>query len=173
MERSSPYYSPDADRSEGDEVRFEDDDLVALHATATRASIRQGLRLADAEDTAQETLLALVSRAGGPPANPSAWVHVVATRLARRRRREVAQWVPLDETLPLGPAETLESACQSRLDLAGSLKRLSPRFRNLLLAHHIVGRDLKWIAKELGSTPGSVKVLLWRARDRARTDLER
>lgn len=172
MARSSPCSPADARRTEC-EGRLEDDDLLALHAIATRVSIRQGLRVSEAEDIAQETLLALISRTGASLVNPTAWVRVVAARLARHRRRELARSVQLDETMPIGPAVHPASDWQSRLDLEWRLERLPPRHRRILLAHHVLGTDLRQIANDLGLTRGSVKVLLWRARSRARIALER
>ena len=54
--------------------------------------------------------------------------------------------------------------------VAAALTRLSPREREILLAHEVSGMDTASLAAERGSTPGAIAAQLGRARARLRVE---
>jgi len=151
-----------------DSVAYDAETLLQLRALALRTAVRTGLRLSDAEDVAQEVLLALLGRTGDRPRNPEAWVRVVAKRASRRHRRELDRVMPLEAVADATTTPHPEGTWLRRLDLEKRLSSLPSRERSLLLLHHQGGVDSNALAATWGLTRGSMKVLLWRARRRAR-----
>jgi RNA polymerase sigma-70 factor, ECF subfamily len=96
--------------------------------------------------------------------DPAAWVRTVAWRVAvsHYRRTAVARrWLTRlgrdSETLPQEGPDT-------RLDVEGALRRLTPEHRRVLVLHEMVGLTVLQIARETGVAEGTVKSRLFRAR---------
>ena len=126
-----------------------------------------------AEDLAQESYLRVL-RAEGAPCDPlhlRGYLFRTATNLLRdhrrwrRRRPEVA---PEETPADPGPGEQLRDLDQSELrgDLRRFLARLEPRARQLVWLAHVEGWSHADLAAALGLKEASVRVLLFRARQR-------
>lgn len=127
---------------------------------------------AGADEVVQEAYLRLLERrpAGLDETRGRAWVYTTASRLARERwrRRGLARRWAEAETSSGGESE---AAGESRahglaLDVERALRRLPVRERALLWLAYAEGRSHREIAPVLGLRPGSVRVLLFRARRR-------
>jgi RNA polymerase sigma-70 factor (ECF subfamily) len=93
----------------------------------------------------------------------------IATNLARDRRRRPSRELPLADTLDAEshPSDaSLADAITARRDLTRALGALRPRDRDLLWFAYAQGLTHVEIAQSLGVKPGSVKLLLYRARRR-------
>ncbi|HJW43935.1 MAG TPA: RNA polymerase sigma factor [Geothrix sp.] len=131
-----------------------------------------------AEDLLQEAYVRLLN---GPPREATlaalrSWLFTTATRLLRDHWRRGQRW----RSWPWGPdAGDLEGppepSCpeplpdrlaQDRQLVARGFAALSPRQRSLLWLCHVEGLDHVGAARALGLSPGSVRVLLHRARTR-------
>lgn len=121
----------------------------------------------EAGDLVQESFARLAATgSSGRPAleRPAAYLHRVATNLLRSRartalRRSLATHVPAD-TVPLAgpdPVRALEARDQL-VRLQAALRRLSPKTRDIFLAHRIDGQTYQEIATQAGL---SVKTVEW------------
>jgi RNA polymerase sigma-70 factor (ECF subfamily) len=93
----------------------------------------------------------------------------IATNLARdERRRPPIQQVPEDQSAerPAAGAQDPQSQAAARMDLSRAMARLKPRERSLLWLAYARGSSHREIAEALGLKTGSVKPLLFRARQR-------
>jgi len=93
----------------------------------------------------------------------------IATNLARDRRRRPSRELPLTETLEESshPVDaSLADAVTARRDVGRALGELRPRDRDLLWFAYAQGLTHAEIAESIGVKPGSVKMLLFRARSR-------
>jgi len=93
----------------------------------------------------------------------------IATNLVRDRRRRPSRELPLSETLAESSHPTdapLDDAVAARRDVGRALGELRPRDRDLLWFAYAQGLTHAEIAESLGVKPGSVKLLLFRARAR-------
>lgn len=115
-----------------------------------------------ADDVVQETYLRALRHDGCPtdPALARLFLFRIAGNLMvdqwRRRGREASR--PSPPTIPVQPDPGL------RLDLARLFERLSLRERQLVWLAHVEGAGSGDIARAVGVSEGSVKVLLHRAR---------
>ena len=88
-------------------------------------------------------------------------------RRAHRRYETRLEPAPVDgESEPALEPATNPAAVVETLDLRAGLSRLSPRERSLLWLAHVEGFSHQEIGARLGTQPGSVRVLLHRARRR-------
>ncbi len=140
-----------------------------------------------ADDLLQDTYYRFL-RAGSPYANDAHRRHslfCIATNLARdQRRRREPDLVPLsddDREIARGvgsvagrdlgraaqadPADLAERA-ERRTDLSRAMRRLRPRDRAMLWLAYAEGSSHREIAQAVGVRPGSIKLLLFRARRR-------
>ncbi|HEU5161863.1 MAG TPA: RNA polymerase sigma factor [Thermoanaerobaculia bacterium] len=83
----------------------------------------------------------------------------------RRRKREREGW------LGFFAAEPRENAVDVRHDVGRAFGKLKPKERALLWLAHVEGFDHRELAQVVGVEPGSVKVLLFRARKRLGAEL--
>ena len=93
----------------------------------------------------------------------------IAANLARDRRRRPSRELPLADTLEQAghPSDcSLADAVSARQDVGRALGALRPRDRDLLWFAYAQGLTHVEIAASLGVKPGSVKLLLFRARTR-------
>lgn len=136
-----------------------------------------------AEDLLQESYLRFLDR---PPAAPElvaqrVYLFTIATRLLRDhwRRQQHSSWLPWrwgtdeDNGLP-EPEDEAPDPCQTAADrqlIALGFRSLSPRQRQLLWLAYVEGLDHRELAQAMGVSPGSVRVLLHRARKRINVEL--
>ena len=93
----------------------------------------------------------------------------IAANLARDRRRRPSRELPLGDTLDDAshPVDaSLDQTLATRRDVGRALGELRPRDRDLLWFAYAQGLTHAEIAESLGVKPGSVKLLLFRARAR-------
>lgn len=149
-----------------------------LFELAYRYLREQGASHADAEDLAQETLIATFRHLDGiETGRLRAWVCVVARNkqidAARRRqaRQECSERVdPVDSAAdPLG--HVLRAV--DRDSVVRLLESLPLDDRRLLQLKYFDERTVPEIATELGRSVNTVKVGLFRARKRARNEAKR
>jgi RNA polymerase sigma-70 factor (ECF subfamily) len=159
--------------------------LVHRHrAQLVRIVRREGLRAEDALDCVQEAFLGfltlpqarlLVDR----PEDSAKMLTILARNIARNRRRRHDYAKPHnadDETLEAlrsdaVPADELVAAAERHALLLGCMATLSQVQRavvNLRLVDEVPGED---VARQLGTEPGHVAVLLFRARRNLRSCL--
>ncbi len=129
----------------------------------------------DVEDAAQDTFLALANGAASieHPESLASWLYGVATRTARRlaakrgRRREQ----PLEQELIVIDDEwTLASHYMHEL-LDEELERLPQRYRDPLILHYLLGKTIKQVADQLGTSVGSIDGYLKRGKRELRVRL--
>ena len=146
-----------------------------FRADVYRAALRKLGNAQDAEDVTQAAF-ADAYRAvlrGARPESPRAWLLAISENV-RRRRFRTAQRRPREELVddadfPLAAELPYE---QSRA-LTEALATLPPEHRRVFVLREIVGMSYDEIAEELGSTVGSVQMLLFRARRSLRDVLDR
>src|SRR5947209_5401395 len=131
-----------------------------------------------AEDVLQATFLVLARNAGAVRKRPSlgSWLHGVAVRLARKAWAEAARAGRADARPrpepPPGPAAEA-SWREVRHILDDELQRLPESYRLPLVLCYLEGRTRDEAAAQLGWTPGRLKGLLERGRERLRARLVR
>jgi RNA polymerase sigma-70 factor (ECF subfamily) len=118
----------------------------------------------DAEDVVQEAMARAAAR--WPQIRgydvPEHWVRRVAMNLAldglRRARRRVGVM------LRLGPPPDVPPASEDGVAIITAMRTLSPRHRQVLVLHHLVGLTVEEIARHLSIPTGTVKTRLARGR---------
>jgi RNA polymerase sigma-70 factor, ECF subfamily len=95
------------------------------------------------------------------PADSKSYLFRIATNLLRDRwrRRE-------SSTLSGNPVEPQEDRLELRLGVRRAFERLKPRERQLLWLAHVEGFSHKEIAQVSGLRAGSIRLLLFRARQK-------
>jgi len=129
---------------------------------------------AQAEDLTQDTFLkAYKAWPSAREGAGAAWLYHIATNTARdalRHRRRLT-WVPFapgdDDRLP-APDRDLPTHLAESEALRHALAQLTPRQRACLLLRARDGLSIAEIAHALGLSPGTVKMTLYRAKDRVR-----
>ena len=150
-----------------------DQDLEPPRRTAFAVGYRMLGTIDDAEDIAQE-VVARLSRATEPIANPDAWATTVATRLSidvlrsARAQREsyIGTWLPeplLHDPSP-GPAARAELADSLSQALLVALERLTPVERAAFLLRDVFDYDYGQIAPIIDRTEANARQLVTRAR---------
>ncbi|MEW6448080.1 MAG: sigma-70 family RNA polymerase sigma factor [Bacillota bacterium] len=132
-----------------------------------------GLVREDAEDLAQETLVAAYLHLDGVrPGKLKAWLFTVARHkyidwLRRAPKGVVLVNFPAEELVDgaRGPEEAVLAGA-AREAVAAALNRLSPPERALLALKHNLGLSTEEIAAALKTKPNTVKVRLFRARQK-------
>lgn len=149
-----------------------------LFALAYRYLRERGLSHADAEDLAQETILATYGNLDGiEPGSLHAWVRTVARNKHVDLVRRQAWFVPVpsipESTGPDDGPLAAALAAADRDDLRRFLLRLSPGDRRLIELRYLDDRSVEEVAAALGRPVNTVKVGLFRARKRLRAHIER
>ena len=145
--------------------------LDALEGVYAFLYSRVGNR-ADAEELTQEVALKALPRLreGAPPAAVRAYVFAAARSVLAvfwsRRLRVRESELPDDLRASDRPSELVPSAV-SAAEVARVLAALSPAHRRLLELRFLRGCSLAEVAREMGKTVGSVKVMQLRALRRA------
>jgi len=123
---------------------------------------------AAADDLAQEAFTRVLASTFTPESEEHLvrYLYRTATNLLHDRGRGAARGtaVPLEEAE--GRATPPAASPAARVDLERALRRLRPKDRELLWLAHVEGIDHQRIAELTGTAPGSVRVLLFRARQR-------
>ena len=122
------------------------------------------------DDLLQETYYRFL-RAGGVPdgeAHRRNYLFRIATNLVRdaHRRRRIDTAPQAEPADAADPNADVAGGVQRRTDLARGLSQLKPRERDLLWLAYAHGSSHREIADALGLKTGSVKLLLYRARQR-------
>lgn len=106
-----------------------------------------------------------------PDGNPAGWIHRVAMNLAiswrRRAGRELRAVSRLGRRAPL-----FEEAPEAYPELHKAVKELPVRQRTAVALHYVLGLPVNDTAEAMGCRPGTVKSLLYQARERLRGQLE-
>ncbi|MGH9075736.1 MAG: sigma-70 family RNA polymerase sigma factor [Acidimicrobiales bacterium] len=138
------------------EIRFEDA-FGGLFRLAYRVSFRILGDRGDAEDVAQEALARTHLRWDRLAERPEGWVVRVATNLAidryRRRRRR---------TMGRPELTLIDAHLAERLDLAGALRGLPRRQRQVVVLRYLADWSEADVAAALDCTAGTVKVHAFR-----------
>jgi RNA polymerase sigma-70 factor, ECF subfamily len=169
LNRKDPTGVPDTTASSEEAY----DDFVRERYGRVIATIQLIVRdRATAEDLAQETFARAFLSWGKlwPDGNPGGWVYRVATNLAlswrRRAGRELRAVQRLgrrtDLTVP-GPDVTPE------LDRA--IAKLPPKQRAAVALHYVLGLTMEEAGEAMKCAPGTVKSLLFRAREQLREEI--
>jgi RNA polymerase sigma-70 factor (ECF subfamily) len=123
----------------------------------------------DAEDVLQTLFLRLLRRENALEAerNPKAYLHRAAVNIAldivRLRKRNVSDdGIQVEDEAPDQDRRRRGSEIQEWLRTA--LTEISPRAAEMFILRHIEGYENTEIAKMLGTSRGTVAVLLFRAR---------
>jgi RNA polymerase sigma factor (sigma-70 family) len=134
------------------------DELIAeLYVQAERTAIRLVGR-DRAEDVASETMVRALSRWPRISTYPHAWVTRVATNQAidiLRRRPVPAAGAKVQASF--------EAASVQRMDVVGSLRRLSRRQQQVVVLHYLAGFTDGQVSETLGLSVPTVKSHLRRA----------
>ncbi|MEX2537325.1 MAG: RNA polymerase sigma factor [Actinomycetota bacterium] len=136
---------------------------------AVRLVVRDG---ATAEDLTQEAFARLYLSWSKlwPEGNPAGWVYRVATNLAinwhRRAGRELRAIARLQRSTPM-----TTPAPEAYPELHAAVAALPRRQRAAVALHYVLGLTMDEAAKAMGCRPGTVKSLLFSARERLRKEL--
>ena len=143
------------------------------HDLVYRAAYRITGNSEDAEDVLQTLFLRLLRREFPPDieANPKAYLHRAAVNIAldviKIRGRSVStdsNEIEFEDTRPTQDRHRTSAEIQEWL--RGALAELSPKAAEMFVLRHVEGYDNEEIAAMVGTTKGTVAVLLFRARQR-------
>ena len=141
------------------------------HALVYRAAYRITGTAEDAEDVLQTLFLRLLRRdhSFDFDGNPKGYLHRAAVNIAldviRLRRRTV----PPDESMAVD--HRTREATESRQLVLAALRELSPKLAEMFVLKHVEGYDNDEIARLIGTSRGSVAVMLFRARGRLKKSI--
>lgn len=143
------------------------------HDLVYRAAYRITGNAEDAEDVLQTLFLRLLRRECPPDidSNPKAYLHRAAVNIAldiiKIRNRNVStdeNEMHIEDTRPTQDRQ--RSATEIQNWLRKALAELSPKAAEMFLLRHVEGYDNTEIASMLGTSRGTVAVMLFRARSR-------
>lgn len=120
--------------------------------------------LADAQELTQEAYARAWQRWSSVEtcADPEAWVRTVAWRLAASRWRRARNGVAA--MLRHGPAPHTPGPSIDNVALVAALRRIPEAQRRAIVLHHLAGRSVAEVAREVGVPEGTVKARLARGR---------
>jgi len=138
-----------------------------------RAALRELGNVHDAEDVTQAAFIDAYRAVlrGSRPESPRAWLLAIAENV-RRRRVRTALRRPREEPLDPEVASAAEPTTEQTNALRSALAALPPQQRDVFLLREIAGFSYSEIAEYIGSTVGAVQMLLFRARQALRAELE-
>lgn len=160
-----PPGNPSRRRSQERPGDREPDLLDALRFLAVRLAQAYGLSLDDAEDVAQEALLAFLL-AEEPIQAPKAWLRRVVVRFVLRLQSRQDRFLPLPSD-PKALAQIPEISPELGLELSRILSQLPPRPRTLLVLT-AAGYSQREIAEILGCSVKQLGSEIARAQKKAR-----
>ncbi len=155
-----------------------DADSLAEHARFVRALARALVHDAsDADDAAQETLVAAVTHAGAAPRDPRAWLAGVLRNKLRMRRREAARRAARESasatTRPSPPDPAQEAARRDLvLRLAEAVRELPEPYQSTVFLRYYEEVPVAEIAARQGVPVATVHTRLRRAVERLRQVLD-
>ncbi len=133
----------------------------------------------EAQDLTQDSFVKAYQalQRGDAPDNPSAWLYRIASRtcLDALRRRRLIRWLPLRRSAGRDADESPEShliRAQERARVQQALDQLPARYRMVLLLREYEGLTYREIAEATGDSLSTVKVTLFRARERCRREYQ-
>jgi RNA polymerase sigma-70 factor, ECF subfamily len=135
---------------------------------------RLGRSHAEAEDIAQEALLRAWRKRGScrNPDRPLPWVQEITRNESYRlfSRRAMTHELPTDR-LPEPPAQSVEDAVLTRIDVERALSHLSPTDRMMVRLRYEADLTHPTVAGALGLSVANVKVRLHRLRPKLQDSL--
>jgi RNA polymerase sigma-70 factor (ECF subfamily) len=149
------------------------------HQLIYRAALRITGRAEDAEDVVQTLFLRLLrrDRTLDIEKSPKAYLHRAAVNIAldlikvRNRNASAGDDAMLVQDGAPGQ-ERRSTGAEIQQWLRAALAELSPKVAEMFVLRHIEGYDNAEIAKMLGTSRGTVAVLLFRARGRLKRSLK-
>ena len=148
------------------------------HALVYRVAYRVTGSNEDAEDVLQTLFLRLLRREVLPDIerNPKAYMHRAAINIAldivKQRSRNVTTGNVEDELVGSVPQQRMP-AFRIQDWLRDALAELNPKASEIFILKHIEGYDNAEIASMLGTSRGTVAVLLFRARARLKKSIRK
>ena len=149
------------------------------HELVFRAAYRISGSSEDAEDVLQTLFLRLLRRDMLPDIerNPKAYLHRAAINIALdivRQRGRTVRPEDLEEELEDGRPRPDRQHHSSRIqdELREALAELNPRAAEIFVLRHVEGFDNSEIAEMLGTSRGTIAVLLFRARARLKKSMK-
>jgi RNA polymerase sigma-70 factor (ECF subfamily) len=161
-------------------VRSGDDaalrELLTRHAPAVfRFALKMCRNRQDAEDVAQETLLAAVRGAKDVRGTSSftTWLYAVARSfcIKMRRRQKRTEGAVTEAPTDVRAREDDATARELGAALEAAIDALAPKYREVIVLRDIEGLSAAEVAEVLGTTVEAVKSRLHRARSEIRTSL--
>jgi len=149
------------------------------HALVYRVAYRITGSNEDAEDVLQTLFLRLLRRESIPDIerNPRAYMHRAAINISldivKQRSRSVATGNVEEELADRSSRPHRTPAFRVQDWLRDALAELSPKASEIFILKHIEGYDNAEIAAMLGTSRGTVAVLLFRARARLKKSIRR
>jgi RNA polymerase sigma-70 factor (ECF subfamily) len=127
---------------------------------------------ATAEDITQEAFARLYLHWSKlwPDGNPGGWTYRVATNLAISRRRSAAREFRAVARLQRWTEQSV-AAPEAYPELHAAVAKLPPRQRAAVALHYVLGCSMEECADAMGCKPGTVKSLLFAAREKMRKEL--
>lgn len=131
---------------------------------------------AAAEDMAQDALLAALERLdrfnASQPFQP--WLHRIVTNKSLDWVRKRSRRARIDATLetPAAPPVGSGDALGLSAEVSAALLSLTPEERAAFVMRHLVGMTSREIAGALDSTPGTIRSMLHRVRERLTAQMD-
>jgi RNA polymerase sigma factor (sigma-70 family) len=132
-----------------------------------------------ADDVLQDCLIDIYQRwdrVGGADSRPLAYAaRIMGSKAANHRRTAWGRRVQVMDDAAILDSDSGDEtgSVDNRMIVAGALRHLSERQRQVVAMHYLLDMSVAEIAAELGQPTGSVTSDLTRARQRLRTDLTR
>jgi RNA polymerase sigma-70 factor (ECF subfamily) len=148
------------------------------HALVYRVAYRITGSNEDAEDVLQTLFLRLLRREVLPDIerNPKAYMHRAAINISLdivKQRSRVVDGIVEDELAERSSQHQRMPAFRVQDWLRDALAELNPKASEIFILKHIEGYDNTEIASMLGTTRGTVAVLLFRARARLKKSIRK
>jgi RNA polymerase sigma-70 factor (ECF subfamily) len=141
------------------------------HSLVYRTAYRITGNSQDAEDVLQTLFLRLLRRDALPDlqANPKGYLHRASVNISLDIIRLRKTNVPVEDAPIQGNFTVQSNALQELLRIA--LSRLSPKLAEIFALKYVEGYDNAEIAQLLGTSTGTIAVLLFRARTQLKKSL--
>lgn len=154
-------------------VRAHEDAVFAVLGRMLRPRGLEGM----VEDLAQETFLRAFAALGrfesGGTAKLSTWLLCIASRLAiHELNRLRPPTATLEDTTPASTEDRMPERLAARGTLDRALMMITPEQQVVLVLREFHGLDDASIAQVLGTSPGTIKARIFRARARLRKCLK-
>lgn len=141
-------------------------EIEHVYVRVFRALIASGARHHDAEDAIQDAYEAML-RVAAPPADPAAWLYIVASRRWRRGRWRSWLFMPLNRHSGI----SIPGPTPLAVALVTELERLTDRERSVIAARYVLGLSQRETGTALGIAVGTVAAITHRASTKLRERL--